>query len=69
MSYHGITIYRVNGMVLVRILKVKQNNLGDAGRDVWFMYDKPSGRYIPCDEEGIELDGDHREKDWLKKVK
>ena len=69
MSYHGITIYRINGMVLVRILKVKQNNLGDAGRDVWFMYDKPSGRYIPCDEEGIELDGDHREKDWLKKVK
>ena len=69
MSYHGITIYRINGMVLVRILKVKQNNLGDAGSDVWFMYDKPSGRYIPCDEEGIELDGDHREKDWLSKVK
>jgi hypothetical protein len=69
MSYHGITIYRVNGMVLVRILKVKQNNLGDAGRDVWFMYDKPSGRYIPCDEEGLELDGDHRDRDWLKKVK
>ena len=69
MSYHGITIYRINGMVLVRILKVKQNNLGDAGKDVWFMYDKPSGRYIPCDEEGIELDGDHREKDWLSKVK
>ena len=69
MSYHGITIYRINDMVLVRILKVKQNNLGDAGKDVWFMYDKPSGRYIPCDEEGIELDGDHREKDWLSKVK
>lgn len=69
MSYHGITIYRINGMVLVRILKVKQNNLGDAGSDVWFMYDKPSGRYIPCDEEGMELDGDHREKDWLSKVK
>ena len=68
MSYHGLTIYRINGMVLVRILKVKQNNLGDAGKDVWFMYDKPSGRYIPCDEEGIELDGDHREKDWLNKI-
>jgi len=69
MSYHGLTIYRINGMVLVRILKVKQNNLGDAGSDVWFMYDKPSGRYVPCDEEGVELDGDHREKNWLNKVK
>ena len=69
MSYHGLTIYRINGMVLVRTLKVKQNNLGDAGQDVWFMYDKPSGRYIPCDEEGIELDGDHREKNWLNKIK
>ena len=68
MSYHGLTIYRINGMVLVRVLKVKQNNLGDAGSDVWFMYDKPSGRYIPCDEDGNELSGDHREKKWLNKL-
>lgn len=69
MSYHGLTVYRTNGMVLIRVLKVKQNNLGDAGSDVWFMYDKQSGRYIPCDEEGVELIGDHRDKDWIKKVK
>lgn len=69
MSYHGITIYRVDGMVLVRILKVKQNNLGDAGADVWFTYDKVSGRYCPADSDGIGLDGDHLEKHWLKKVK
>jgi twinkle protein len=68
MSYHGLTIYRTNGMVLVRVLKVKQNNLGDTGADVWFMYDKQSGRYIPCDEEGSELAGDHRDKNWLNKV-
>tara|TARA_R110002073_G_scaffold148366_4_gene301515 strand:+ start:17620 stop:19503 length:1884 start_codon:yes stop_codon:yes gene_type:complete len=67
MSYHGLTIYRTNGMVLVRVLKVKQNNLGDAGADVWFMYDRNSGRYIPCDEDGGELSGDHRDKNWLKK--
>jgi twinkle protein len=68
MSYHGLTIYRNNGSVLARVLKVKQNNLGVAGSDVWFTYDRPSGRYIPMDEDGVELLGDHREKNWLKKV-
>ena len=68
MSYHGLTIYRTNGMVLVRVLKVKQNNMGDAGSDVWFKYDKHSGRYIPVDEEGLEMVGDHRDKNWLSKV-
>jgi hypothetical protein len=68
MSYHGLTIYRTNGMVLVRVLKVKQNNMGDAGADVWFEYDKQSGRYIPCDDEGSEMVGDHRDKNWLSKV-
>ena len=69
MSYHGLTIYRTNGMVLVKVLKVKQNNLGEREAEVWFMYDKQSGRYIPCDEDGTELSGDHREKNWLSKVK
>jgi hypothetical protein len=68
MSYHGLTVYRTNGMVLVKVLKVKQNNLGEREAEVWFMYDKPSGRYIPCDEEGGELAGDHRDKDWLEKI-
>jgi len=69
MSYHGLTVYRTNGMVLVKVLKVKQNNLGEREAEVWFMYDKPSGRYIPCDEEGAELAGDHRDKNWLNNVK
>ena len=55
---------KIPGTFLLHIV----DNLGDAGADVWFMYDKNSGRYIPCNEEGVELQGDHREKDWLKKV-
>ncbi len=69
MSYHGLTIYRTNGMVLVKVLKVKQNNLGEREAIVWFSYDRQSGRYIPCDEDGTELSGDHREKDWIDKAK
>ncbi len=69
MSYHGLTIYRTNGMVLVKVLKVKQNNLGEREAVVWFSYDKQSGRYIPCDEDGTELGGDHRDKDWISKAK
>ncbi len=69
MSYHGITVYRKpDGSVLVRILKVKQNNLGRAGADIYFNYDKPSGRYIPINEDGIEGVGDHYGRDWLNKV-
>ena len=71
MSYHGICVYRRGGVgsteVLVRILKVKQNNLGRAGADVFFDYHRPSGRYIPLDDDGNELQGDHHQKDWLNK--
>ena len=70
MSYHGLVVYRnPDGTVLVKILKVKQNNLGTAGAECLFTYDKLSGRYIPEDEEGNELSGDHRERNWLEKVK
>lgn len=65
MSYHGLVVYRSPGQVLVRVLKVKQNNLGRAGAEVYFDYERTSGRYIPKDEEGNELPGDHRQKDWL----
>ena len=68
MSYHGATIYRrPDGIVMVKILKVKQNNMGTTGSEVFFLYEKAPGRYIPVDEEGNELSGDHRDKDWLKK--
>lgn len=70
MSYHGLVIYRnQDGTVLVKVLKVKQNNLGTTGAEVLFYYEKLSGRYIPIDEEGIELSGDHRQRSWLDKVK
>lgn len=68
MSYHGLVVYRSPGGVMIRVLKVKQNNLGRAGAEVFFDYDKGPGRYIPKCEEGNELGGDHREKDWLEKA-
>jgi hypothetical protein len=68
MSYHGLVVYRSPGQVLVRVLKVKQNNLGRAGAEVYFDYERAPGRYIPKDEEGNELGGDHRSKDWLTDV-
>lgn len=70
MSYHGFVVYRnPDGSVLFKVLKVKQNNLGVAGAEVLLAYERQSGRYIPIDEEGNELRGDHREKNWLEKVK
>ena len=68
MSYHGICVYRSPGQVMVRVLKVKQNNLGKTGAEVYFDYEKAPGRYTPKDEEGNELSGDHRQKDWLKRA-
>lgn len=69
MSYHGITVYRQpDGTVMIKILKVKQNNLGEREAEVFFMYDKPSGRYIPVDSEGNEQAGDHYDKDWIIKI-
>lgn len=68
MSYHGLVVYRSPGGVMVRVLKVKQNNLGRTGAEAYFDYDKGPGRYLPKDEEGNELQGDHREKDWIEKI-
>ena len=69
MSYHGWVVYRKSdGSVMVKILKVKQNNLGTTGAEVFFDYHKSSGRYIPIDEEGNELTGDHYDKGWLDKI-
>jgi len=68
MSYHGLVVYRTGysptDLVFVKVLKVKQNNLGNTGEKAFFTYEKQSGRYIPCDEEGNEMKGDHREK-WI----
>lgn len=69
MSYHGLVVYRRGDKVLVKILKVKQNNLGTKDTECWFEYEKEPGRYIPLDIEGNELQGDQRTKDWLEKSK
>lgn len=67
MAYSGIVIHRrADGYVLVKILKVKQNNLGEIGAEILFMYDKSSGRYVPVDENCNEMEGDHHKKDWLE---
>lgn len=69
MSYHGLVIYRrANGTVLVKVLKVKQNNLGIRDAEANFTYDRDSGRYEPLDDSGNEIEGDHRDYDWLEKA-
>ena len=69
MSYHGLVVYRnMDNSVMVRVLKVKQNNLGTTNAEVFLDYHKASGRYIPIDEEGNELSGTHYDKDWLDKL-
>ena len=69
MSYHGWVVYRKSdGSVMVKILKVKQNNLGTTGAEAYFDYQRSSGRYIPIDEQGNEMSGDHYDKDWLEKI-
>ena len=68
MSYHGLVVYRKLGnSTLVKVLKVKQNNLGNVNAEAYFTYDTPSGRYIPLDENNNETQGTHRDKDWLDK--
>jgi|TARA_R110000744_G_scaffold139410_1_gene250404 hypothetical protein len=68
MSYHGLVVYRSPAGVMVRVLKVKQNNLGRTGAEVFFDYERTSGRYIPKDEDGNEMSGDHRQKNWLENI-
>ncbi len=69
MSYHGLTIYRrPDGLVMVKVLKVKQNNLGNRESETFFTYRRDSGRYVPVDEQANEQAGDHRDFDWLEKA-
>lgn len=71
MSFHGLVVYRMgynsSDLVLVRVLKVKQRNLGKTMEEASFTYETNSGRYIPVDDEGVELEGDHRDMDWLER--
>ena len=73
MAYHGMVVYRNDEAgdytVMVRILKVKQNNLGVRGGEAYFTYMTGSGRYIPVDSDGIPYHGDHNQKNWHLKIK
>lgn len=42
--------------------------MGEKDAEIYFEYHRPSGRYIPIDEEGNEIRGDHRDDDWLEKI-
>jgi len=71
MSYHGLVVYRKGGYtteVMVKVLKVKQSNLGVSGAEAHFEFSRMSGRYIPMDEEGNTLAGDYMDDDWLEKA-
>lgn len=65
MSYHGAVVYRDDFVTMVKVLKVKQNSLGEKDECAYFLYHKESGRHIPCTEDGDELKGSHRDV-WLK---
>jgi KaiC/GvpD/RAD55 family RecA-like ATPase len=72
MSYHGLVVYRTGYLeadpVMVKVLKVKQSNLGTTNGEAYFAYDRNSGRYYPKDENSNEMQGDHRAKDWLTRA-
>lgn len=72
MSYHGIVIfrhgYKASDTILARILKVKQSKLGKTMADATFTFDSNSTRYVPIDEEGNTMSGDHAAKNWLEKA-
>jgi hypothetical protein len=72
MSYHGIVIfrhgYKSSDTILARILKVKQSKLGKTMADANFTFDANSTRYVPIDEEGNVMSGDHYAKNWLEKA-
>jgi twinkle protein len=56
-SYHGLVVHRnyLNKTVMVKVLKVKFQNLGENGAEVHFKWNPESGGYIP--HEQVSLDG------------
>ena len=48
-SYHGIVVHRdyEAQTTIVKVNKVKFQNLGENGAECYFTWDKDSGRYIP----------------------
>jgi len=70
MCYHGLSLYRDDEdeftPVTVKVLKVKQNNLGTTGSECYFRYLKGSGRYVPVTKDGEDIPGDWNKKNWHK---
>ena len=51
-SYHGLVVHRnyLNKTVMVKVLKVKFQNLGENGAEVHFKWNPDSGGYIPHEQ-------------------
>jgi len=54
-SYHGLVVHRdyIKKTVMVKVLKVKFQNLGENGGESHFTWEPNSGRYIPHEEISI----------------
>jgi len=54
-SYHGLVVHRdyIKKTVMVKVLKVKFQNLGENGAESHFTWESNSGRYIPHQEISI----------------
>lgn len=75
MAYHGLVVYRDSDLdsltpVTVKVLKVKQNNLGERDASAYFRYLRGSGRYVPVDSDGIDIFSkcDWNKKNWHKNL-
>ena len=55
-SYHGLVVHRnyLNKTVMVKVLKVKFQNLGENGAEVHFKWNPDSGGYIPHEQVSLE---------------
>ena len=55
-SYHGLVVHRnyLNKTVMVKVLKVKFQNLGENGAEVHFKWNPESGGYIPHEQVSLE---------------
>ncbi len=55
-SYHGLVVHRnyLNKTVMVKVLKVKFQNLGENGAEAHFKWNPDSGGYIPHEQVSLE---------------
>ena len=55
-SYHGLVVHRnyLNKTVMVKVLKVKFQNLGENGAECHFKWNPDSGGYIPHEQVSLE---------------